>query len=193
MLKKIVLGSAVCLNTLLATSHPIDLKIRAAYTYFNSRLVREIFSNKAYCTQIEADFSLNKYLTVFLNADYLNKSGHSDDLKDHTTLDMGDLSLGLIVTNQGFKTVLPYIGLGVVSAIVHTHDYSPYVKQITNRYSTGLVAKAGIDFVFAKRWLFDVFCDYSYQPLHVYYKPAIDQEHINMGSIKAGAGLGCRF
>lgn len=188
-----VLGFLVIIKSASLMADPIDLKLRAAYAHFNSKWARDIYSGPALCTQLEADFTVHKYVSLFLNADYINKSGHSDDLKDHTTLDMGDLSFGFRVSSNIYKYVYPYIGIGAVGAIVHTHDYYDYVKKITNRYSTGLVVKSGVSFTFKKHLVVDIFCDYSYQPLHTYYKPAIDKETIDIGSVKLGGGLGYRF
>lgn len=164
-----------------------SFKVRiAAFWPLMSGRFREIYGDVTPNYQIEAGFTFRDCYQVWVNFDWIYKRGHSHSLHDSTTLNIGNLSIGLSLLHHFSKSFTAYAGLGPSFGRINVHNTFTHIHRNETKYPVGLAVKSGLLYHFNCRYFVDIFVDYLYQPTS--FKTKVD-----IGGLKTGIGIGIDF
>lgn len=172
-----------------------NFTIKAEFSYFQPS--DETFLD-IYGGGIDYGFDIStsiwRSLDVFFGFDYFQKEGHSLGGHNRTEIQLIPLSAGLRYRFMMNRYSDFYIGLGPAYTHLHIHDYSPYVKEITNKWDWGGVGQVGFNFYPVKYLILSIFCDYFYTEMHFSGNHCnVEQHNAFVGGFNAGGAIGLTF
>ncbi len=185
-LKSTVFLLFLCFNTIYASDWIAEL--RAGYFYPTSQTFRDIYKSGGVEGEFEIAAIFKQNWIAFGNVSYFPKTGSSIGFNDKTTISMVPLSLGFKYQFLVCNPIQPYLGGGVTYTFLDIKNYSDYVKKHVHKSGFGFVIKSGAYVNLSERFLLDLFLDYYYQQVNFY-----TNHHADVGGLRMGAGLGCRF
>ncbi len=162
----------------------IDWKVGAFYP--TGALFRQIYGACLVDYAVEMGKVFLKNYEVWANVDWMHATGHTRACHSRTRFENVNVSLGGKYVFRLYKCLNVYAGLGINAAFAHVHNDSRYVEESVHKNGTGGVAKFGLYFEPVNHLFIELFADYLYQRLHF-------QNHIQIGGIKAGGGIGLCF
>ncbi len=165
-----------------------SLKIRGAAFYPQGSLTRKIYDRFWPEGSLEYDYLWHRHYSTFVNGGFTRKTGHSIGRHHKTIIDLAPATLGLNVWLDNLCSWRPYIGVGVGAAYAHFHDFSPYVKQVQNKWGFASIVQIGMEVDFCESFFFDAFADYRFNWFD------FNRRGKNLtGGADLGAGLGFHF
>lgn len=126
--KKMCILSLITLISVMAGLEAVDVlaEAKVAYFYPTNHRFRKIYSNGGAIYGVEVSCQTWRGLYAWTSGSFFTKSGSSIGEKDYTRVTLVPLALGL-------KYLFPvgcsdlYIGAGILSTYLHTHDHSHFV------------------------------------------------------------------
>lgn len=169
------------------------LEAKAAYFIPTDSRTRKIYSETG-IYGVNLRFPVYKCLVGWSQASYLRTNGKTLGLKNHTTIQMAPLVLGLQCAPQ-FTRFQPYIGLGIDVAYLNVRNSSPYMIHIEKSWGVGGIAAIGALIGISESVFFDFFGEYSYLkiPFHKTNHRKVVPNTADMSSVALGGGVGYRF
>lgn len=150
-----------------------------------SHRFRDIYGTVAPTYEIEASRKLNSFIDGWVNFDWFFKHGEAG-CHTPTKITVANGSFGIKFPFKISTHVKFYVGLGPTFAGVWLHNKSHCNHEHVSKFSFGGIAKSGFIFSINKHVFFDLFADYFYQPVHF-------KNHVNLGGLRAGLGLGYQY
>jgi hypothetical protein len=181
-------------------SAPSSVEAKAGYFFFTSSNMRHVYDNGGADVQVSGAWGFSHWLRLYGSVEYLQKSGHSLNGHQRSSIWELPLSLGL----QPFvslysrpcshKNVSGYFTLGPRYFYAHIHNHSDYVDHSMNQNGLGGFANLGLLFSFNPHFVADLFGEYSYCKLHFHSSHYAAQGHsVDIGGLTFGGGLGYVF
>lgn len=164
----------------------IRLEVRSAAFFHSSKLFRHIYGTVGADYQIQASTKFSNCLETWSNLDWFSKRGRSVGFKDPTRVRIFNWSLGInyLYDLNCWHTL--YVGVGPSLAKVWIKDKSCHEDDKDSKTVLGGVVKCGIYTCITDCAFLDLFVDYLYQPAHLH-------NHVDMGGVKTGIGIGVKF
>lgn len=162
-----------------------SLQIRGAAFFPSSERYREIYSKVGGSLQVEYANRFQRFVEGWANLDWTYRRGRSIGFHQNTTVN-------ILACSIGFKLIFPcgcfapYLGIGPSIAGVWLQNNTDLSDREVSKAAYGGLAKVGFYLFLNERVFLDVFVDYLYIRANF-------QKHINVGGVKAGAGIGYRF
>jgi hypothetical protein len=184
---------AFFLLLLIRNIHPLfaefdnSLEIRSAAFFHSSERFREIYGYPGASYQVEASTKLYDFLDGWANFDWFSKHGNSVGFNDPTRVSIANISFGIKFPYQLVEEFTAYIGIGPSLSRIWLKNQSECgCQEYVSKLVIGGVLKTGIYYFINKRVFIDVFVDYLCQPDNF-------ETHVDIGGVKAGAGIGIKF
>jgi hypothetical protein len=176
------------------TQLPPTLEIKASYFFFTNPTMRQIYDQLGYEIQGSGAYPIAKYFHVYGSVGFLQRKGKSLQAYEKTSLWQLPVDLGL-------KSILPicpevkyYVAIGPRYFFVHQHNDSSYIPTTICRSGIGLFVNTGFYFFSSERRFFNLFSEYSYQPISFPSSASnVYGVKIDLGVLAFGAGLGYAF
>lgn len=162
------------------------LELRSAAFYHSSKLFRDIYGKASVDFQIQAATPLFKHFEVWVNIDTFSKHGHSIGFKDPTKVNITNCSAGLTYVYRLNCFQQLYVGIGPSFANIHIDNHSRFKHNKEFKSVIGGVVKAGLYYTLTDSLYLDLFVDYLYQPARF-------DNHVDIGGVKPGIGIGAIF
>jgi len=189
----------LCAGAMLITHAHKDLilEFKAAYFQPTHGTFKHIYHGGALFGP-EITFNIVGPIYGFASYDFFTKNGKSLGLSTCTNVRLQVLAAGLKFMHCVADNITLYGGLGFQPIFLHTHNYSPYVIQITHKWGFGGIAKFGMYIDVPCNIVLDLFVDYSLMTVKkssCNNRPIgyIQQTNANLSGVSFGAGLGYRF
>lgn len=164
----------------------IAVEVRSGAFFPASDRFRKIYDHTIPFFEIEASTPITCNLDGWANFDWISKNGKSIGFKDHTRVEIANVSLGVKYPYCICECLLGYFGGGISFGRIWLHNRGVCENRRPTRFAVGAVAKVGINYYFCNNLFLDVFADYLYQPVDFHHRTDI-------GGLKVGAGIGAAF
>lgn len=156
----------------------------------SSSTFREIYGQGALYT-LEASYDY-KRLSPFVSVSYLGQSGHTETNHIGTRVTMVPLALGLKY-RWCWRTVEPYLGLGLAATYLHTHDDSSFVVKRREKWGFGYTVKSGLAFDIGRNLFLDLFANYLWTEMDFRNTHLTRGNDVDCSGFALGVGLGRHF
>jgi hypothetical protein len=192
MNKQIFKFFAVCLVNLspmlMANFADMDknIKLRVAAFFPIEDRVRDIYGSTQPSYQIESTVGINDFTFAWLNVDWMSKNGHSEHLKNFTSMRMLSISSGASLLGQVREDIKIYLGCGYSLSCLSIHNRHTLKHRHQKKYISGLQVKSGVLYTVSCDYFVEFFVDYLYQARQF-------KSRISLGGFKVGGGLGYHF
>lgn len=167
-----------------------NIEAKAAYFIFSDDNMQDVYGNGGYQLQLSGDFALTDIWHLYGSVGYIGASGRSTHFKQKTQFYQIPIDIGL-------KPIIPitscidwYMALGPRLFYAHQHNHSDFVSKNVSKGGVGLFVNSGITFTPDSNYYFDLFGEYSYQPLHPSSKHGSFSKNIDVGGFSIGTGFG---
>ncbi len=173
--------------------HPL-IEVKAGYFFFTDSVMRHVYDEGGLDVQLSGSYPFYKLLHVYGSVEYLEKSGHSINGHQKTSLWAIPLSLGLRPVFPIGDHLQVYFTIGPRYFFVHAHNHSSYVPKKMHANGCGGFVNTGVLFIIGKHFTIDLFGEYSYKRLHFHSgKPETEGHTVQVGGLTFGGGLGYSF
>lgn len=164
-----------------------SIEFRSAAFFHSSERFREIYGTVGTSYQLEASTKFYDCLDGWANFDWSSEHGKSVGFNDPTRVTIANISLGIKIPYQFSEKFTAYIGIGPNLSRIWLKNKSQFSgHEDISKLAIGGILKTSIYYFITRQVFIDVFVDYLYQPVHF-------ETHVNIGGIKTGIGIGCKF
>jgi len=163
-----------------------SLKVRIAAFWPMSNRFQKIYGDVIPSYQIEGGVTFLDRYQVWVNFDWIYKRGHSYSLNDYTSVNIGNLSVGMNILHHFSKAFTFYAGLGPALGIITIHNRSTNIHKNETKHLISLNVKSGFLYYFNCHYFADFFVDYLYQMTSF-------RKKVDVGGFKTGIGIGICF
>ncbi len=163
-----------------------DVELRYGVLFPSSSLVRELYGNVLPSYQIEATVSMCGCYSLWTSLDFTKGRGNRCACDVKTWLNLYTWGLGVKGHYCLASCLEGYLGIGMTCANTHVKNKRCCFDEKVSRVSVGGIVKGGLTYALDCNWFIDLFCDYTYQPVHF-------ERHTNVGGITTGLGIGYTF
>jgi hypothetical protein len=177
---------AILFNMRTLSAEEARLEFRSAAFFHSSKLFRHIYGRVNADYQIQATTNFSDNLEFWANFSGFSKHGRSIGFKDPTRFTMANSSVGINILFDVSCKLKLYCGLGPCYARTWLKIKSGIEKQRITKNAYGVVFKTGIYYSVTDCIFIDLFVDYIRQPLHY-------ENHVDIGGLKPGLGIGVQF
>jgi hypothetical protein len=184
-MKKIIVILAAIMPSILSAAFTVQ--IRGGAFVPTDKTLRQIYRRGGFELEGEGNISLSEHSTAFFNVNYFSRQGKSLGLQSTTIINLCPLSIGAKYNMPVAGNVDAYVGLGAVCTLLRLHDQSIYVQQFLQDNGWGMVTKTGLLCTVGESFFIDLYADYYLS------RVALHGTRRNIGGLRAGLGLGCRF
>lgn len=166
--------------------------IRAGAFYPTRSCFRKTFGHASAFYGAEAAYSFCGCATLFINGDYYGRSGRPRCAISKSRINLWTGSIGVCFPLKICSCIEPYVGIGALVGGARFHDrfecdYCDYAEESRcSKTAFGGVLKSGVIIPLSSCWFGELFCDYTYLPIHL-------ERKVNLGGGKFGGGIGVRF
>ena len=195
MMKKIIIATLATysLAAFAFEERETLIEIKGSGFFPTSHLFKKIY-HSAGMIGGEVTMSFCNDVSGWVSVDWLSKSGHS--LVGDTKTKVNYLPIAF-----GLKYIKPfcygdwYVGLGALTARVHTHDFSSTVAPYFTKWGWGGIVKFGALFDIGRCAFVDLFVNYSFMRAssHNTAGGTVVPHTVKVDGVIAGIGLGFRF
>lgn len=164
-------------------------EVKVSYYHFSSSHVREIIGSGTALVQGELNYRVNNF-TLFADAGYFSKRGHSTGTCHKTRLEAVPFSFG-----AKYNCGLVYVGGGLRAFSVNIHNDYNYVRRHEQKTSVGGVVNAGLNYCW-NRIVFNPFFEYSFIKMNFgrdCRERNIYRHSLDLSGFSIGAGVGYSF
>jgi hypothetical protein len=173
--------------------HPL-IEVKGGYFFFTDSDMRNVFDQGGLDVQISGSYPVYKVLHVYGSVEYLEKSGHSINAHQKTSLWAVPFNLGLRPVFPIGNHVAYYFTIGPRYSLVYVHNRSSYVPKRMQARGFGGFVNTGFLFLIGKHFTLDIFGEYSYTRLSFHSSMMGTQGHtVQVGGLTFGGGLGYSF
>lgn len=163
-----------------------SFEIRTDAFFPSSNRFRKIYGDVGITYGIEASQKLSRTFEGWVNLDWFPKQGRSEGFGDPTKINMINLSFGVKLPYQLSKHFTVYGGIGPCFSEIWLNNRSVCGNEKVSKFGFGGVFKTGLNCFITKHFFLNFYADYIYQPVHF-------ETTINIGGVKTGIGLGCKY
>ena len=182
-------GAALALHS---EQRPL-IEAKAGYFFFTSTMGK-VYDEGGVDIQLSGSYPVYSVLHVYGSVEYLQKSGHSLNGDQKTSLWAAPISLGLRPVIPITQKVDYYFTLGPRYFFVYTHNRSSYVPEHMNSNGIGGFANTGFLFNLGSHFTLDLFGEYSYTKLKFHpHKHETQTGDTVLSGFTFGGGLGYSF
>lgn len=184
---------SLCLMTALVYAEPL-IEAKVGYFFFTDSKASQVFNQGGLDLQLSGSYPLYKLFHLYGNVGYLQKSGHSLNGNQKTSLWEVPLSLGLQPIFCLAKNIRYYVTLGPRYFFVHVHNDSTFVPSEMEAKGLGGFANTGILWRLWQCVTVGLFGEYSYKRLFfVSSMPETQSESMQVGGLTFGGEIGYTF
>lgn len=198
MIRKLTFFGALFTN-LIFGSLPADdcclsVDAQAGYFIFTNDTMRDVYDKGGFKVAVSATYPLQDIWNLYASLGFIGAWGKSTHFHQNTNFWQIPLDVGIKPLFCVCENVDWYIALGPRFFYAHQHNKSEYVSKSLGKAGVGLFVKSGFDFYRCCDFSFNVFGEYSYQPIkpssskHDTYRKTID-----VGGFAIGGGVGYTF
>ena len=192
-MKTIIFTLIACVLVGKASCHS-SLEVKTGYFFFTDSTMRKVYDQGGLDMQLSATYPITTYLHAYGSVEYFEKSGHSLNGRQKTSIYGIPLSFGIRPVFTLSSCVDYYFTLGPRYTFIQAHNRSSYVPK--NMHGNGFGGFANMGFVFKPTQCItiDLFGEYSYTRLHFHSKKKRTTGHtVQVGGLCFGGGIGYLF
>lgn len=176
------------LSSSLLFAEGLRIEVRSAAFFHSDKLFREIYGKTGVDFQIQASTEWSCPFELWSNIAWFSRKGHSVGFHDPTRAHILNYSFGINFLYPLDCQCMLYAGAGpCIGRIWLNNDSRFNCKDRETKVALGAIIKSGLYYTFRDCLYFDLFLDYIYQPVH------FKRNHIDIGGIKTGVGIGTLF
>lgn len=171
--------------------------VKPGYYFFTDKEMRQFFDNGSWIVRAETGYRFWGPLTVWIDASYLQTTGHGIGGGQDLDLKLANITLGLKCIHSFNPYVTVYAGAGPRVFIMLLHNDSPYIRGDDNAVGIGGGFDAGLWVFPIPQWpnfFLDICADYSWKNLKI--EPdeisSLDSD-IDVSGLSSTIGIGIRF
>lgn len=193
MINKLLVCTISCLAFLSMNARDILLEIKGAGFFPTSHIYKKIYHSSG-IFGAEATVNMFQNLYAWASIDGLGKKGLSIIGLTPTQVTYIPLCFGLKYIHS-FEYAGWYVGLGLLLAHIHTHDYSPFVVPLYSKWGVGGIGKLGCIIDIRPQTFIDLFFNYSFVKAgsHNTDNGMVYPHAAKIRGCMVGVGLGYRF
>ena len=183
---------ALCVGTICAYGSPL-IEGKVGYFFFTDSTMRKVYNQGGVDAQISGAYPLTDILHIYGSVEYAQRSGHSINGHQKTSLWLLPFSLGLQPQFEITSAIKYYFTIGPRYTLAFGHNDSSYVSRKMNAKGIGGFANTGFLFIM-NHFTVDLFGEYSYSKLQ--FHTSKKHSHgikAQVGGLTFGAGLGYTF
>jgi hypothetical protein len=170
------------------------LEAKIGYFFFSDDTMSTVYNQGGLDVQLCGSYPIYQYLHLYASVEYLERSGHSINGNQKTSLWEIPVNFGLRPVFRLGEYVEYYFSIGPRYFYVHVHNRSQAVPTIMTSNGCGGFVNTGFLFIIEKHLVIDVFGEYSYKKLHFHSgKSGTDGQTVQVGGLTFGGGLGYSF
>jgi hypothetical protein len=183
---------ALCLATICAYSSPL-IEGKVGYFFFTDSTMRKVYDQGGVDAQLSGAYPMTNMLHIYGSIEYAQKSGHSLNGHQKTSIWFLPLSLGIQPQFEVASGIKYYFTLGPRYIFAFADNDSSYVSRHMN--ANGIAGFANTGFLFImNHFTVDLFGEYSYSKLQFHSsKKHSHGKSAQVGGLAFGAGLGYTF
>ncbi len=181
-------------------SSPSNLEVKTGYFFFTSSRMQCVYDEGGLDVQLSGTLGFWHWMRLYGSMEYLQKSGHSLNIHQPTSIWELPLSFGLqtwipvFTSSDDHKKVAFYLTLGPRYSFVFVRNHSKYVDNKMKENGIGGFANLGLFASINPHLNFDFFGEYSYARLHFHSSHFETQGHtVQIGGLAFGAAVGYAF
>ncbi len=170
------------------------LEAKAGYFFFTSHEMRRVYDQGGLDLQLSGSIPIYKFLHVYGSVEYWQKSGHSLNSHERTSIWAFPLSLGLRPVFPVTKHIAYYFTFGPRYFFVRVHNHSSYVPRRMHANGCGLFTNTGFLFLLGEHCTVDLFGEYAYKKLSFHsHLAGTESGRVQVSGFSFGGGLGYSF
>lgn len=177
-----------------------SLEVKAGYFIFTNKKLRKVYDHGGLDLQISGTAPIWNWLQLYTSIEYLQRSGHSSEFSQSTSLWQLPVNVGLRGSIAITPRIFYYLTMGPRYFFLHAKNHSSYVERTICHQGVGGFANTGFTFYpssSGKYWdriFIDMYAEYAYA--HMYRHPSkknVFGNSVQLGGFSFGGGFGYAF